>query len=491
MNSMKMRGHIRVLTEKDGVEKVLFDVENAVTELFEEAVASYGLDGLYSYMSCIQGGQNFLFATCPSPNSNFTLSYAANKNRNLTVYFLNLSDAEKAALSKKSNVLPLYTSDCVIDNSKIVGYATSNYTSTAAKEGYLTAYSGVNLVNPRRHTLKFKWDVGAMSGTYNAIAVGLNVLDNEANGLSIGRGLETTNVALGDVGCAGYFLRPGIKTADYTITEDNEILLGGVDSAEEARNVLNLSTGELSILATTDHRYGLPLIASGLPQLVVGDYLIYQNASNGGAFYRRPISSSFSSTATNTVSSWQLSKKSLFTYNGYLYIQKNASSFYAYNPTTFSAVSSQNITLANCNMPAKMLTTFTTNNTSIYAAITNVGENYLVQDAQNGFGIICSNPTDVLGTLIKIVPRSYFYNSCVINGSNIYFYNGSGNKFFSSTNYATYPTASDTVQGYKNGVCIVKENLIGNLLSFATFDTPQAVSTTEATCLEYYYTFEQ
>lgn len=491
MNSIKMRGHIRVLTEKDGVEKVLFDVENAVTELFEEAVASYGLDGLYSYMSCIQGGQNYLFATSPSPESSYALNYATNKNRNITVYFLNLTDAEKAALSKQSNVLPLYTSDCVIDDSKIVGYATSNYTSTAAKEGYLSAYSGINLINPRRHALKFKWNVGVMSGTYNAIAVGLNVLDNEGTGLAIGRGLETTNVAVGEVACGGYFLRPGIKTADYTITEDNEILLGGVDVADAARNVLNLSTGEMTLLASTDHRYGLPLIASGLPQLVVGDYLVYQNASNGAAFYRRPISSSFATTATNTISSLQLSKKSIFTYNGYLYIQKNISTFYAYNPTTFSAVSSQNISIANCNMPAKIQTTFTTNNTSVYASITQVGENYLVQDASNGFGIICSDPTDVIGTMMKIVPRSYFYNSCVVNGTNLYFYNGAGSKFFGGNNYATYPTASETVKGYKNGVCIVKENLVGNLLSFATFDTPQSVSTTEATCLEYYYTFEQ
>lgn len=489
MNSMKMRGHIRVLTEKDGVEKVLFDVENAVTELFEEAVASYGLDGLYSYMSCIQGGQNFLFGSGPVNDSTYTMNYATNKNSQLTVYFLNLPDAEKAALSKKSNILPLYTSDCVIDDSKIVGYATCNYTSTAAKEGYLTAYSGVNLVNPRRHTLKFKWDVGVMSGTYNAIAVGSNILENVGNGMTICRGLETMNVALGEVVCGGYFLRNGIKTADYTITDDNEILLGGADNNSVARNVLNLSTGELTILATTDHRYGLPLVASGSAQLVVGDYFVYQNNGSNG-FYRRPISSGFSSTATSTISSLQVSKNSLFLYNGYLYIQKNASTFYAYNSTTFAAVSSEHKTIADCNMPAKMQTTFTTNSSSAYAAITQVGENYLVQDAVNGLGVICSNPFDVLGTLIKIVPRSYFYNSCVVNGTELYFYTGGG-KFFGNKTFATYPTASGTVMGYKNGLGIVKENLTGNLLSFATFDTPQAVSTTEATCLEYYYTFEQ
>ena len=489
MNSMKMRGHIRVLTEKDGVEKVLFDVENAVTELFEEAVASYGLDGLYSYMSCIQGGQNFLFGNGPVNDSNYTMNYATNKNSQLTVYFLNLPDAEKAALSKKSNVLPLYTSDCVIDDSKIVGYATCNYTSTAAKEGYLTAYSGVNLVNPRRHTLKFKWNVGVMNGTYNAIAVGLNILENKGYGLFICRGLETMNVALGEVVCGGYFLRNGIKTADYTITEDNEILLGGADNNSVARNVLNLATGEITILSTTDHRYGLPLVASGSAQLVVGDYFVYQN-NGANSFYRRPISSEFSSTATSTLSSLQGSKNSLFLYNGYLYIQKNASTFYAYNPTTFSAVSSQHIAIANCNLPTDMQTTFTTNNTSAYAAIIQVGENYLVQDAKNGFGIICSNPTDVLGSMIKVVPRSFYYNSCVINGTVYYFYTGGG-KFFGGKTTAIYPTASGTVIGAKNGLGIVKENLTGNLLSFATFDTPQAVSTTEATCLEYYYTFEQ
>ena len=37
---MQFKGKIRVVSEHDGIEKVLVDVENTITELFEEVVAA-------------------------------------------------------------------------------------------------------------------------------------------------------------------------------------------------------------------------------------------------------------------------------------------------------------------------------------------------------------------------------------------------------------------------------------------------------------------
>lgn len=487
----RLQGRIRVLTEKDGIEKVLYDVENQVTELMEDLIASFGLDTIYSGMSCIEAGQNFLYMDSPVLDTATRWNYGKNKNKNLCVYFLNLTDEDKNALSKSSVVLPLYSDTLEIDSDKIVGFATSSYTSSTEKEGYITKLTGVNLINPRRHCLKFKWDVGVMNGSYNAIAVGFNITDAVSTGISIYRGLDISNFVLGETASAGFFLRPGIKTDDYVITEDYEILVGGTDNAKAARNVINLITGEVTLLESTDARYGLPLYDASLPQTVCGGYFFYQESANYANFYRRPISSSFTSTYQNCFASLRYSKNSIFAYNGYIYSQKTATEFYAYDPSTLSPVASANLNIEACNFPPLMKTTFTTNSNAYTAGIFNIGSNYLVVDRYNGWGLVCSDLTDICGSIVKILPRCNTYNAAVVNGENLYFIREHADAFFGVNGSALYPTTSGTQYGFKMGVKMSKDNLNGNMLSYKLFDEPQTISTTKNTLLEYYYTFEQ
>ena len=73
----------------------------------------------------------------------------------------------------------------------------------------------------------------------------------------------------------------------------------------------------------------------------------------------------------------------------------------------------------------------------------------------------------------------------------MYFIRLYNDKYFGANGYAVYPTATSTNYGWKMGLKMSKDYLNGNMLSFKIFETPQTVSTTENTYLEYYYTFEQ
>lgn len=168
-----MGGVILVETESG---KTLNHIKNQVTILLEELLAAWGLGSFYSGNSCIEAGQDFVFS--PISNSSGIPNFYYNKDALITVYLLNLSAEERAALSKNSTILPVYDSTFEIDPNKIVGFATATYSATEAKQGYLIPLTGTTLANVRRHGLKFQWDTGVLSGTYNAIAIGFNVTKN-------------------------------------------------------------------------------------------------------------------------------------------------------------------------------------------------------------------------------------------------------------------------------------------------------------------------
>ena len=216
---MQFKGKIRVVSEHDGIEKVLVDVENTITELFEEVVAAGSIDMMYGMNSAIEGGQTFLGIQNPEISSDV---YYTTPNYFITVYFLNLGSAELQALTKKSHTLPIYAGDYTLDESKIVGFATSTYTATKPKQGYLDPLKGENLIKHRRHGLRFKWDANVLSGSYNCIAVGMRTDVDRFSGISMYRGVETANPILGEAVARGYWLRPGVKNSDgsnYKIRE--------------------------------------------------------------------------------------------------------------------------------------------------------------------------------------------------------------------------------------------------------------------------------
>lgn len=483
---MKLKGKIKVCSiDSKGKEQVMYDVENAVTEFFEDVVATYGLETFFTYANPIPAGQTNIFFGSPSYSSNnWSKNYAQYPNENLIVFFLNLTPEEKASLTKKSTLLPVYNSTFDIDSEKIVGYATATVSASNSKQGYMQALTGVNLVNHRKHAVKFKWDAGVMSGEYNTIVVGINPMSNKYAGIMLTRAITTENAINGDLTGQSYYLRPNVKSEDGSVvyTSENELLLGGADDIQKARKVLNLVTGEVTALESTDIRYDVQLYSNS-PSIVIGNNFYYKGASS---LFKADITNNFSS---NTwVSASYNNHLSLFTYNGCIYCQYSNSYFKAYN-SDLQAVSSADLYIANMNFPAGLLTYF--QSTSYTANIFNYGENFIL--STSGCTLIFSDITDIAGSIIQILPFANCFETFVVNGEPIIISNqGYNNNYkLSPYGYAQYPNASGNgITIYKNGLNILKASMCGNLFSFKVFDEQQTVPLGDTT-LEYYYTFEQ
>lgn len=481
---MQFKGKIRVVSEHDGIEKVLVDVENTITELFEEVVAAGSIDFMYGMSSAIEGGQTFLGIQNPNINSGV---YYTTPNYFITVYFLNLGSAELQALTKKSHTLPIYAGDYTLDESKIVGFATSTYTATKPKQGYIDPLKGENLVKHRRHGLRFKWDANVLSGTYNCIAVGLRTDVDRFSGISMYRGVETANPILGEVEPKGYYLRPGVKNADGSkvYTADNEILLGNGQSYAYAKRVLNLETGVETLLESSDFRYNFPLIHAQEVQLVSGNTLIY-SSSNGYCIYEKNLD-------TLVEDEIYSSGYGAFIYEGYLYMRSGTSNFRAYSLPNFTYTSSKNLTFESLQLPAG----FCEDYSKLY--ITSMGNNYLVQNitsfttsgVRNNKALVCSDILNVKGSIIDMIPNLYGLTGFYI-GSTPYFFAGETPIPYTTSNTFTYTnTSGSTLEVEKIGLRFCCEGMYGNLLSFHTFEEPQQIPTGNALKLDYYYTFEQ
>lgn len=481
---MQFKGKIRVVSEHDGIEKVLVDVENTITELFEEVVAAGSIDMMYGMSSAIEGGQTFLGVQNPDISSGI---YYNKPNYFITVYFLNLGSAELQALTKKSHTLPIYAGDYTLDESKIVGFATSTYTATKPKQGYLDPLKGENLIKYRRHGLRFKWDANILSGTYNCIAVGLRTDVDRFSGISMYRGLETSNPILGEAVARGYWLRPGVKnaTGDKIYTADNEILLGDGTTTNKARKVLNLETGVETLLESSDFRYDFSLIAGQEVQLVSGNTLIYSD-SEGYRIYEKNLDTLVEDEIYNY-------GYGAFIYEGYLYMREGTSNFIAYSLPNFTYTSSKNIAFESLQLPEG----FCEDYSDLY--ITSMGSNFLVQNIQsfttsgvrNNRALLCSDIKNVKGSIIDVIPNLYGLTGFYIGSIPYFFAGGTPVPYNTSKTFYYTDTSGSQKSITKGGLRFCCEGMYGNLLSFHTFEEPQQIPAGNALKLDYYYTFEQ
>lgn len=485
MNSLKLKGKIRVSTDSG----ILSDVENTVTGLFEDLVAAGTLNHLFVGSHPVELGKVFIAHNTPAATTSHA-NFVASPYSLFTVYLLNLSKAEQQALKKTSHLLPVYDSSFEIDSSKVVGYANA-YPAVSGKKGYVEPLETDFLINYRRHGLMFKWDADTISGTYNTIAVGMNVMNNNRfAGIALFMGLESANQALGEAAPSGYLLRPGVKTTDgsLVLTNDNEILLGDTASTQTARKVMNLQTGVITILETSDPRYDFPLYSARFAQIVCGDYLVYEV---NGQVYRVDLKTR---TQTSIVSG-----TGCFVYNGYLYVKYSGNIFRAYDTTTFTLDSSKNIDPKNMNFPAEFLESIS--NYSL--RITNLDDKYLVSftrsftasgieqfnDTQKA--IVCSDIMDVANSIVDIVPNVNTNCGAVIGGA-YYFFNNLIPSPIAYRNTFQYHDSTGSAKSFKqDGAKMCKSGMYGNLFSFHTYDEDQTIPEGKTMKLEYYYTFEQ
>ena len=482
MDSLSFKGRIKVWQDN----KPISEAVNTITLLWQELVASLGIDPLYGWGSSIEAGQSFAITQYPTNDSYFDTQ---NIDKLVTVYFLNLSQVERNALSSNSNHLPIFNSTGEIDTDKVVGYATFKTSATGTKEGYVQTLEGVDLINPRIHGCQFKWDAGVASGTFNCIAVGANVMVDRFTGYRTGRGIEFNCPVLGETVAGGFYLRPGVKSADgsVVITGDNEILIGDATDVDAARKVVNLVTGEVQNLDSTDSRYGYALIGADNMQMVVGDYLLYTNPTS-------LVSKNILTGTTKTVDS---SGYGAFIYNGYLYAPYSGTAIRAYDPTTFSRVSSADLTSDGIGIP----TEFQQDSSSQRLFITQLNDSkFLVaclptpsadKKAYAPKAFLCSDISNVSGSFIETVPALSGIGCFEVNGE-VWFTSSLVPLTLLDGQYMYYQSSSGSqVQVQKKGIKLTKQGYYGNMLSFKTYDEDQTLDAAQATYLKYTYSFEQ
>ncbi len=501
MDGMHCIGKIKVKSDKGTLD---LDVTNTVTQLFEEIVAHEGIDGIFANASPIEGGQTWILSNAGAITQKY-VQYRDNADSGfqITVYLLNLQDSEKNGLNSKSNVLPVYTSALnAIDDSKIVGYATVKVAATKTKEGYLIPLEGETLVSHRRHGLQWKWEPGVLSGSFNAICVGVNVLNdrNIYNGITLMRSVENNNKLLGENNENGYFMIPGVKSEDggTVWTEDNEILLGGVkiNDYNKSRFVFNLETGERKSINSDDVRYDLTLQRPiDYLQAHIGDYYICYNSGT------KDIKTKESKTSIVQGNYYD----SVFELDGYIYSAYSFSTYthemtlYAYNKETLSRESEHDKTI-------------TIPSTFERPRIFKYNENYLLTDSyyyfdsisdnkgsiyDKGKSIVFSNLDDIENSIIEIIPAVQALNFAFINNKPYFFtsdYSNRSQNTHTDASIGVYyynDPSSYSQQVYKNGLKYTTEGMYGNLFSFKTFDSQQQIPEGEGVKLQYYYTFEQ
>lgn len=511
MEKLKYGGHIKVFAD----DKLISEIDNTVTKYFEELVATVGIETVFNFSSPIQAGRNFAHILNPTLDNttNTGRTFNANMSYMVTVYLLNLSTAEKAALTNESYVLPIYDSEGKLDDSKVVGFANCFFTADTPKRGYVEPLKDSSLVNFRLHGMRFNWQPGVLSGTYNCIAVG-NYACNPAAadserfyGTSIYRALEIENPADTENQPTGYYFPAGVHTENNSvvITADDEILLGNSDDFTKARRVLNISTGAITNLEASDSRYGITLLdgaASARTFGVVGKwfwYSVYNSSTNNNITYYKEITSgekfeSYSS-LTNTLG--------LFEYNTYIYGLYISSStvrdnirngiLRAYTKAGMAYTSSQNKNMSAIHLPAS----FDGNCYSPMFAIRNFGNNYLVHrfyPSGKSFAFECSNLLDLEGSIVRVIPALDCNHIIRLNGKIVGFTNAVNSP-------DTKLNAGKTVYPTKVGGSVAVENKsmkmtvepygFGNLYSFHVFEQDQQIPEGQGIHLEYYYTFEQ
>lgn len=484
MGKFGLQGYIDMVSDSG---KYKVGVKNAITDLLAEVVAHKGIDLDFVLASPFEGGQTHLLTN--GVRQEGSLYNSKNNNLyNVTVYLLNLSPAEKASLSSESTVLPIYDSSKLrIDQNKIVGYATANVSASGNKEGYLIPVDGMNLMDYKKHGLQFRWDAGVLSGSFNCIAIGMNVMKdlNIYNGVSLYRGLDNYNFLAGDINTRGNFMIPNVKSADGTVvlTGENEILLGGHTSGDytKSRYVLNLETGEYTALDVSDFRYDitLPQAHSG-SQAVFGDYWIYQNSSN---YYYVNIKTKASNTKSGTYGGF-------FIKDGYLYIHSNYSdtshtyTFYAYNKDMSRANSADK----TITIPTEI---YDQSNLRIY----NCGSKFIlgnVKKESSSVGpsihtLICNNIDNIEGSITEILPK--VFAGCVISyKGQPYFFSGDTTDYSDLSTTAHYFIKGSSSDSFsKRGLRFCTNGMYGNMFSYKIFETDQQIPTGDGLKLQYNY----
>jgi hypothetical protein len=483
--NIKKKGFIHFITMKeDGTVTKELNVPNIVTELGDVYFDATSGANIFALMRGIEEAVDFVNSPLFRMNNATTISTGDDDN-NLCVYLLNLTESDKASLSADSRILPIYTPGTfAIDSTKIVGWASLDRSSTQAKQGVLSSRATDTILNPKSSSVAWEWAVGKATGTFNCIAVGVNVVNTSSYayaGLSIFRGLENNDVNAGDPNPSGYYARPGISG----ITSANEILLGGTTTDGRARIKWDLVSNVKTELTATDAAYDFKLSMADTPQVIIGTkvFYIYQ----GYVWVYDTVAKTHSNTNIYPYRYW------MFAYNGYLYVPGSTTTCYAYDTSSYANVSAQNKTISemlgipNTDAFYNPLTA-SSYRSFLYWRISNYGDtgNFLISFDYNSTreykrAFVVSN-LFTANTVVDILPRVSTPSAYTINNEIWMFdYNTLDNLIQNITGQTTNTISSFGSYGTK------WSKFFGNMISFKIYDTPLTIAADEVAKVEYAY----
>ena len=333
-------------TKYDNEKKEHYNLKNNLTKLFKHLILGSSIS---NYLSSLSGSEaGILTINTPFRFASETIStnlQSLNANSLPAFFLLNLTPEEQAALSEDMIKNPVITPSLVIEDEKVVGWASFDYVSTENKRG--TLYPQANsiklspVIDGEKFGITLHWAPGKLNGTFNTIILGTNIYADKLNGAAMCKGIDSANPAINEGAAAGDFLCPNVSTVGGVVmTGPDEILLGDGASPSTARRVLNLLTGEVTELQSTDPRYNAYLFSE--PHTYIGDgKVLVQSSTSTYVYNYNGISTSKNKTLSSSSTGFAISNKTI-------YVKNNVQSsciFNAYNIETLNADSSSDITV--------------------------------------------------------------------------------------------------------------------------------------------------
>lgn len=482
---------------ENGETEKIYD-SNSLTSLFENVILANSISSIFSSLSGSEAGLVSAFTPCRYIATGTSyLNESLNKDSLPTIYLLNLTPEEQAALNKDMVMNPLFASDTSIDMSKVVGWASFDYVGTEDKRGTLTPQVDTLRLSPvvdgTKFGVSFKWAAGKMNGTFNTVILGTNIFTNKLNSVSLAKGVDIMNPAIGEGAASGDFLCPNVQTTGGVVmTGPNEILLGDGNEPTKARRVLNLLTGESVELLNTDPRYNAYLFSE--PHTYIGNgRILLQSSTSTFVYNYLGTSTSANTTLSNASNGFAI-------WNNLIFIKNNVSSsciFSAYDMNTLSRFSEEDITV--------------TLDTSIFGTdfrgwyLSNFHDKFMLIKANNADalpdkavinGYVFSDLTNVMGsfkggyngnigTNIEIVDTEEAITDYVYVVFRTY-----NEKPVSGAGDYVYPPSGIATSVLRNGVKLVfNEGYYGQVFTYATLEQPVSIGSTEGLILDYMFHF--
>lgn len=287
----KVQGFIKIelIDKKTGSRRIM--ELNQVTDLGRGVITALGVGIILSRpQNNVRGNILVDVPFLKLPNVTGAVGNVEADGTELTCYLANTTDV----LAPDSTMLPIFKSDFTgIDNDKLIGYGNNNLTPADTKNGVRTNVIDTYAVASMDVLLnQWVFDATQAVGTFNKILMGPGITQKNDMGIVLARGVNPTPNNETFLGMARtLFIPPGVSG----LTSVDEILLHVNDVANNTKSnaVMNLTTGVVTNLETTDPRYGVEMMGYYNPTsanpsvesyVVVDGVLYYTEASENNIY---------------------------------------------------------------------------------------------------------------------------------------------------------------------------------------------------------------